>query len=192
MSSAFQPETSTAQWHSLVTDAEAEMGIHLDEDLESYLVFLLMRFTSRPEITESILALDYLESMHSRGQRQKEQMRDVGDICLLYAGFFPKRAEKRLVKISYYVDLGRSAYSHLASHSIEALANLFGHLAHEFVAIMDTMQAIQQLNPQNVLQLSPIEAAELWQDTGSRQAEKTMMDYTDGSIVLADKHGVMH
>ena len=192
MSSAFQPETSTAQWHALVTDAEAEMGIHLDEDLESYLVFLLMRFTSRPEITESILALDYLESMHSRGQLQKEQMRDVGDICLIHAGFFPKRAEKRMVKISYYVDLGRSAYSHLASQSMATLSSLFGHLAHEFVAIMDTMQAIQQLNPQNALRLSPIEAAELWQDTGSRQAEKTMADYTDGSVIMVKKSSSTH
>lgn len=192
MSSAIQPETSTAQWHSLVTDAEAKMGVHLDEDLESYLVFLLMRFTSRPEIANSILALDYLQGLQSSGQLQQDQMRDVGDICLLHAGFFPKRAEKRLVKISYYVDLGRSAYSQLASQSMATLANLFGHLAHEFVAIMDTLQAIQQLNPQNSLQLSPIEAAELWQDTGSRQAKKTMSDYTNACVILSGKPNVSH
>lgn len=192
MSSAIQPETSTAQWHGLVTDAEAEMGIHLDEDLESYLVFLLMRFTARPEIADSILALDYLQGMQSRGQLQQEQMRDVGDICLLHAGFFPKRAEKRLVKISYYVDLGRSAYDHLASQSMATLANLFGHLSHEFVAIMDTMQAIQQLNPQNALQLSPLEAVELWQVTGSQQAKKAMANFTDGMIIVSDKTESLH
>ena len=192
MSAAIQPETSTAQWHSLVTDAEAEMGIHLDEDLESYLVFLLMRFTSRPEIVDSILALDYLQGMQSKGQLQQEQMRDVGDICLLHAGFFPKRAEKRLVKISYYVDLGRSAYSHLANQSMATLGSLFGHLAHEFVAIMDTMQAIQQLNPHNALQLSPLEAAELWHDTGSQQAKKTMANFTDGMIIVSDKTESLH
>ena len=192
MNSAIQPETSTAQWHNLVTDAEAEIGIHLDEEVESYLVFLLMRFTSRPEIAGSILALEYLQSMQSRGQLQQEQMRDVGDICLLHAGFFPKRAEKRLVKISYYVDLGRSAYCHLAGQSMAVLANLFGHLAHEFVAIMDTLQAIQQLNPQNDMLLSPIEAAELWQDTGSLQAKKAMSGYSDATIVMANKHGYTH
>lgn len=192
MSSAIQPESSTAQWHSLVTDAEAEIGVHLDEDIESYLVFLLMRFIARPEIAGSILALDYLHSMQGRGQLQKEQMRDVGDICLLHAGFFPKRAQKRLVKISYYVDLGRSAYCHLAEQSMAALAALFTHLSHEFITIMDTLQAIQQLNPQHAMQLSPLEAAELWQDTGSRQAIKTLSTYTGAAIIVANKGGTQH
>ncbi len=192
MSSAIQPETGTAQWHSLVTEAEAGMGIHLDEDLESYLVFLLMRFSTRPEIADRILALDYLQGMQASGQVQQEQMRDVGDICLLHAGFFPKRAEKRLVKISYYVQLGRSAYHHLANQSVTALARLFGHLAQEFVVIMDTLQAIQQINPQQAMGLSPIQAMELWQDTGSQQARKTLSKYTDASIIMTKKGGPAH
>lgn len=192
MSSAIQPETSTAQWHRLVTDAEAEMGIQLDEDLESYLVFLLMRFTARPDIADSIMALDYLQGIQASGLWQQEQMRDVGDKCLLYAGFFPKRAEKRLVKISYYVDMGRSAYAHLAHQSMTAVANLFSQLAQEFVAIMDTLQAIQQINPDRAMQLSPIEAAELWQDTGSRQAQKTMACYTSSPLIVTNKSRRSH
>lgn len=184
MSSAIQPENSTAQWHRLVTDAEAELGVHLDEDVESYLVFLLMRFTTRPDIASSILALDYLHGIQASGQLQQEQMRDVGDKCLLYAGFFPKRAEKRLVKISYYIDLGRSAYNHLANGSLTALASLFEHLSREFVAIMDTLQAMQQINPQHTMQLSPIEAAELWQDSRSVQAKKAMAGFTDSTVIM--------
>ena len=192
MSSAIQPETSTAQWHRLVTDAEAELGIHLDEDLESYLVFLLMRFTARPDIADSILALDYLHGIQARGRLQQDQMRDVSDKGLLYAGFFPKRAEKRLVKISYYVDLGRSAYTQLAQQSMAALASLFAHLSQEFVAIMDTMQAIQQINPDHSMQLSPIEAAELWQDTGSRQAKNAMSGYSSSPVIMMNKSRLSH
>lgn len=183
MSFTIRPETSTAQWHDLVTEAEAEVGIRLDEEVESYLVFLLMRFTSRPEIADSILALDYLHSLDGSRQQQKENMRDVGDKCLLYAGFFPKRAEKRLVKISYYVDLGRSAYHHVAGHSMAALADLFAHLAQEFVAVMDTLQAIQQINPENQLKLNPIEATELWQDTGSLKGRQRFSEFSSGFVV---------
>jgi hypothetical protein len=192
MSFTIQPGTSTAQWHSLVTEAEAEVGIRLDEEVESYLVFLLMRFTSRPEIADSILALDYLHSLQGTKQVQKENMREVGDKCLLFAGLFPKRAEKRLVKISYYVDLGRSAYHHVAGHSMTALSALFAHLAQEFVAVMDTLQAIQQINPDNRLQLSPIEAAELLQDTGSRQAKRAMGDYSDGTLIMSNSSNSSH
>jgi len=42
--------TSTTQWQTLVTEASQACSITLSEDLESYLVFLLMRFTDSPQI----------------------------------------------------------------------------------------------------------------------------------------------
>ena len=36
--------TSVAQWQALVREAQSECNCNLDETLESYLVFLLMRF----------------------------------------------------------------------------------------------------------------------------------------------------
>jgi hypothetical protein len=40
--------TPLAQWKSLVHEAQASCDRQLDEALESYLVFLLMRFTRKP------------------------------------------------------------------------------------------------------------------------------------------------
>ena len=40
--------TVQAQWQSLVHEAQSACDRHLDETLESYLVFLLMRFADRP------------------------------------------------------------------------------------------------------------------------------------------------
>ncbi|MGD8577198.1 MAG: hypothetical protein PVG13_08910, partial [Thiohalophilus sp.] len=54
--------TQLSQWHSLVSDAEQVAGVTLEPDLESYLVFTLMRYLSRPEMAQRILALDYLEA----------------------------------------------------------------------------------------------------------------------------------
>ncbi len=48
--------TDLAQWHALINEAQAMRSLQLAEDLESYVVFLLMRFTSRPEIASTILA----------------------------------------------------------------------------------------------------------------------------------------
>ena len=36
--------TETSQWHALVNEAQAASRLILNEDTESYLVFLLMRF----------------------------------------------------------------------------------------------------------------------------------------------------
>ena len=52
-----------------------------------------------------ILALDYIESMLSNGQRKEEKLRDVGDVCLIHAGLFPDRAKRKRVSDQYYVDL---------------------------------------------------------------------------------------
>ena len=106
--------SATAEWLSLVNEAESAAALHLDEEMQSYLVFLLMRFTESPELAASVLAMEYLQSMRSQGRVGQDQLRNVGDKCLLYSGLFPERAERRRVKISYFVDLGRSAYQQLS------------------------------------------------------------------------------
>ncbi|HFE38885.1 MAG TPA: hypothetical protein ENK06_10790, partial [Gammaproteobacteria bacterium] len=118
--------SSTAQWQKLVLDAEAACDFQLSEDLESYLVFLLMRFLEKPEFTSKIMAMDYLHSFIANGQVQQEKLRDVGDHCLLFSGLFPKIAERRQVKISYYVAMGKTAYQHLGD-TCKAQLNEFYH-----------------------------------------------------------------
>ena len=173
---------ATAQWQDLVKEAEAFNGVPLDEELESYLVFLLMRYTGKPELAAKVMALDYLQGVQTTGSERREKMRDVGDQCLLYSGFFPKRAEKRRVRVSYYVDLGRTAYHNVAEATQAAMAQMFNHLAESFVAMMDTLQAIRCMHaPAN--QLDPIQAFELWQDTGSPRA-RTVLGQTSQATPL--------
>lgn len=171
MNEAVISNGQVAQWQKLVSEAEALNGVSLDEELESYLVFTLMRFTQRPEMAARVMALDYLEAFHQAGSLGHVQLRDVGDQCLLLAGLFPQRAKRRRVKISYYVDLGRSAYQHLA-HNLATMATLYTHLASQFVDAMDTLQAIRHLDAKQ--QLDPLSAFELWQDTGSNAARQCL------------------
>ena len=174
---------STHEWHTLVSDAQQTAGVKLDEELESYLVFLLMRYTDKPEMAASVLALDYLNGSNALGQLRRDRMRDVGDQCLLYSGLFPERAERRRVRISYYVDLGRSAYHTAADATQQAISQLFIGLASQFVHIMDTLQAMRDINGEGQ-RLAPILAFELLQDTGSRQAEKSLSAVTDGVLIM--------
>ena len=184
MSDVVIPEGNgqVAQWQKLVSDAETLNGVKLNEELESYLVFTLMRFTQRPEMVARVMALDYLDAMLQAGSISHEQMRDVGDQCLLLAGLFPQRAQKRRVKVSYYVDLGRSAYRHI-SESLANMATLYAHLATEFIPAMDTLQAIRVLGGQQAL--DPLMAFELWQDTGSVQARSCISEATDAVPIVS-------
>jgi hypothetical protein len=190
MAKLFVERQATAQWHDLVKEAEAFNGVPLDEELESYLVFLLMRYTGKPELAAKVMALDYLRGAQTNGSERREKMRDVGDQCLLYSGLFPKRAEKRRVRVSYYVDIGRSAYQNVAEVAQAAMADMFSHLAESFVSLMDTLQAIRSMHDQDN-QLDPIRAFELWQDTGSRGA-RTILAQTSQATPIVVRSRTRH
>jgi hypothetical protein len=182
MLSILEQPGDISQWQALVAEAEELSGVQLDEDLESYLVFTLMRYLRRPEMAQRILALDFLEAFQQSHPQRSETLRDVGDQCLLFSGLFPRRAERRRVRVSYYVKLGRSAYQNLAD-SLSKTADLFAHLAEEFITAMDTLQAIRVLGQQTT-GLLPAQAYELWQDTASRQAYAELLRQTGGQPVL--------
>jgi len=160
-------ETELEQWHKLVHEAEVDYGCQLDESMQSYLVFTLMRFMKKQDLNAGALALDYLRTHSLPAKMQHEQLRDVGDQCLLVSGLYPKRAAKKLVRVSYYVNLGRSAYHHLGTCTQQGMAELYHQLEDTFTLLMDLLQTIRQYNSP-VMQ--PLEAMALWSDTGSRFA----------------------
>lgn len=178
LNSELQP---TAQWQKLVKEAEAHNHVQLDEELESYLVFLLMRYTEKPDIAARVMALEYLRGMQAGGKNRQAQLRDVGDQCLLYCGLFPRRAEGRRVKISYYVDLGRSAYHSVADVSHNALAAMFSHLSEKFVVLMDTLQSMRIIHGDLSNGLDLISSFELATESGSGRARR--MFETDPSAM---------
>src|SRR3569623_1475045 len=95
--------STTEEWLTLIHEAQTEAACQLDEDMESYLVFLLKRYTKRLDIATSLLAHEYLHNMQLSGQLAQERLREVGDKCLLYSGLFPERVTRRSVDVSYVV-----------------------------------------------------------------------------------------
>jgi len=162
-----------SQWHALVREAEQDYGCQLDEAMQSYLVFTLMRFAKNPQLNSHALAIDYLNSHHLSNSLRSEQLRDIGDQCLLVSGLFPQSAEKRQVGVTYYVDLGRSAYHHISTVTQKGIAELYQQLAESFVLLMDLLQTIRQYSTPA---LQPIAAMDLWQQTGSRAAYNQISD----------------
>ena len=178
MSRLILEPTPQAQWQALVHEAQAVCHRHLDESLESYLVFLLMRFADRPYCTARIMAEDYLNSQALHGEQRAGQLREVGDHCLLFSGLFPQLAERRLVPVSYFVNIGRGSYRQLSTVLDRGWDSVYGHLSEAFVVLMDILHAMRGLGGESVL--TPIQAMDLWQDTGSRRCYEQMC--ADGHI----------
>ncbi len=167
--------TSLAQWYSLVNEAEDFYDNHLDIDLESYLVYLLERYTNKPELIGTILSLDYLSSLETTGKLRAERLRDVGDKCLLFSGFFPEFAHKRHVTVSYFVELGKKAYTYLALLNENGLLapELYALLKKHFVNLLDLLFSIRDLSGEKQA-LTLLQAEELWRNIGSQYALKLL------------------
>ena len=138
--------TSTAQWQALVHEAVRASNTPLSEMLESYLVFLLMRFSRRPDMAARALCLSYLEAAQLSRSDSLVRLRDVGDQCLLLSGLFPHRARRRRVRVNYFIQLGQSAYQNAAATVRHGAAELYEQLSHGFVGMKDVLQAMRGMD----------------------------------------------
>ena len=178
--------TSTAQWHKLVREAEASVDYELGEELESYLVFLLIRFAKNPTIVSNILALEYMHGLLEKGTPRCDKLRDVGDQCLLFSGLFPNIVERRQVKLTYFVELGRGAYSELSNALRYSLAEIYAHLAKSFLVLMDVLQAMRNLDSAKSV-FDPLQSFQIWEETGGRTALRSLRRYTKAIPISGSK-----
>lgn len=190
MSDLILEPTAAAQWQRLIRDSAQETGHLLDAELESYLLMLLQRFTHRTDLVHAIMGRNYLMAQTLTGGLRMEQLRDVGDQCLLFAGLFPGIARRRRVSVDYFVDIGRAAYLDLAHALNQGTGQLFHAIATAFVALMDTLNSIR-MRPA-FEDLSMLDQADLWYSCGSRAALRVLTQRTGAlpmpSVGLRKQH----
>ncbi len=190
MSHIILQPTAVAEWHALVNEAECMRGNYLTEDIENYLVWLLLRYTNHSDALAKSLATQYLQSHNTSRSAQQESLRDVGDICLILAGLFPERAIKLLVPLTYFIELGRRAYNDLSAllqstHSQDALAQLYLELQQKFVELIETLHCMRELAGDDY-ELSLLQAEELWQYARSQHAMKIIRKHTKGVLIYSE------
>lgn len=147
--------TETCQWYALINEAQDITQFILNESTESYLVFLLMRFTQETHFADSIIALDFLQAMQTTGRRQIALLKEVGDKSLLVSGLFPDLAKGRQLNVQYFVDLGQSAYWSIGCSPKADSPDLFQQLGEEFSKLQGILQAMRTTH-WNVAKHSPI------------------------------------
>jgi hypothetical protein len=140
--------TDISQWYALVNEAQSVARQALNENTESYLVFLLQRFTQTTQLFESVVALDFFEAMHVTGKQQIEFLREVGDKSLLLCGLFPGVATKRHVPLDYFIGMGRSAYLSVSELGEKNSSELYHELSEQFSVLQSVLHAMRsELQP---------------------------------------------
>ncbi|NQY43728.1 MAG: hypothetical protein HRT87_10330 [Legionellales bacterium] len=137
--------TDMSEWLSLVSDAQTKEEIYLCEDLESYLVFLLMRFSDNPTIFSKVMCLELLEVNYSGKKIVENNLQEIGDVCLIFVGLYPELAKSRNVDNGYYTAIGKTAYGTLSNHKTISNRDVYKLLHQQFTPITSILQAMRDI-----------------------------------------------
>lgn len=171
----------TSQWYKFVKEAEHASKHNLGEDLQNYLVFMLIRFMKKSEITGSVMATEYLRGSFEVGHARSAKLQEVGDKCLLFSGFFPEQTEKKRVSPGYFVSLGKSAYFELSNSRSSKNKELYFELSKKFINLTDVLLTMRKVN------FEPLFAFSLWMETNSRYAYNLLRKNDASPTILNSK-----
>lgn len=125
----------------------------LSFNVKNYLADLLCFYLSSDRFFEKregqIKSYEYiLTDLYSKSQTSKFQeklylFKKMGDFSLYFSGFFRSAAKKKIVHISYYEQMGQSAYSFI-SKTYGSKPNVFKELSSEFKELSQILFSIQK------------------------------------------------
>lgn len=135
--------TEIAHWYFLVNESQSKLNINLSTEVESYLVFLLMRYSSQPQIFDSIISIEFLKNINNTGNVRKSKFQEIGDKCLIFCGLFPERTKNLSVNEDYFKNLGISCYSSVSLDKLYSLASLYEEMSNSFVASTKVLNSLR-------------------------------------------------
>ncbi|MDD9950092.1 MAG: hypothetical protein OXT67_00875 [Zetaproteobacteria bacterium] len=185
-----------------VADALRQESLEVDEQLEFYLVHLLVDFinpgkTFSPlllggEILDTPLALVLGKALETEGADKLRIYKTLGDTSLYITGYFNDYFNRKPFGMDYYINLGKQAYAAVCDLSRVYPAqcphgpNLYQSLATEFSSYVDVIAAIaERLSPcQNTNLLSLYER---WLEQGGERLRKKLQQ--EGVVPLPTPTG---
>ncbi len=163
-----------AGWRALLSKAQFVAKLELHTMLEEYLVRMLYRTTRDPMPVSYDEPSDYIRAVVGRPIKDPEDLRVVGDRCLMFAGLFSEHAIGKDVSIAYFVKIGQAAYQEFGQYAGDPV---FWMLSEFFVDVMDVLQTLREVEHDNSC-IDPLNAYQLWHDTGSAHAWTTLQRIT--------------
>ena len=170
---------------TLVRDASQNQKVNLPEGVEFYLVNLLQTCTTTqnayPTPTEGFreepLALMLCKALQADSHHRIAILRRLGDFSLYMTGFFPESLKRQLVDITYYIEMGETAYGNLSrllsDHS--AFSEIYDDLARRFMAHVDILAEVSEKGRiQNGKNTDLLRLYETWLHTGSERSRRLL------------------
>jgi hypothetical protein len=141
-------ESPTEYFKELVETALEHQQVAVRDLTSFYLVNLLTGFVqfdrSSATAADEPLGIRLARALQSGGTRQRDGLREVGDLSLFISGFFADSLTRSLVDVDYYIQLGECAYGSLARRGDPALGDVFDELSEKFSACVDVLGEVSE------------------------------------------------
>ena len=141
-------ETPSEYFRELVESALHHQHLAAHDLTAFYLVNLLTGFLhvdrSDGVDDDEPLGMRFAKALQDGGSRQRDGLRQVGDISLFISGFFADSLNRGLVDIDYYIQLGGSAYGSLARQDHVTFGEVFNELSEKFPAFVDVLCEVSE------------------------------------------------
>jgi len=146
-------ETPMEYFKQLVEGALAHQRLQSSEHTTFYVVNLLAAFVCPQRDTadalQEPLAFRLARAMQTGGARQREGLRQVGDVSLFLSGFFADSLARKLVDVDYYITIGGYAYGYLSRRDDDGCAPVFSELAEKFTRFVDVLSEVSDRSGTN-------------------------------------------
>jgi hypothetical protein len=138
-------ESPVEYFKGLIDRALQHQRLDSSESTTFYIVQLLAGYvTAGGSLDDEPMALRLARALQTGGVRQREGLRQIGDLSLFISGFFSDSLNRRLVDVDYYVALGGYAYGSLGRHDEDSRARIFAELAEKFVRYVDVLCEVSE------------------------------------------------
>jgi hypothetical protein len=151
-------------FRSEVTRASSTLKVALGDDLEFYVVNLLVEFIDPSKISEAIgeqtvldtplVAMLQKASEVARPEQKAKIFKSLGDTSLYVAGFFQDFFNRKTFDISYYITMGSSAYDNVST-LMDRRGAIYSELSGNFSKLVDVMAEVASVSTkesnQNIL-----------------------------------------
>lgn len=157
-----------------IDEACHRQHLELADETRLYLVRLLEHFThpraltgATRRTTHRALALMLADATRARHtDERRDCLRQIGDVALFVAGFFPGSLRRKAVDVDYYVGMGGTAYGLVADLQSGArrssLRRLFGELAEQFGRLVELLDDLLAESPFGTCREDALRMHEAW------------------------------
>src|SRR5512143_2143539 len=166
-----------------VVHALRSQSVTAAEPTEFYLVNLLSEFTKASNVDEEPLALKMAQVSGATPDLKAKGLKEIGDTSLYISGFFGDSLARRLVDVDYYIAMGGSAYSQLATLMELSRGSASGffreaylELAAKFDAFVEVLSEVRRKTNLGHGGGNLLRLCEQWVKTGNEWLERRLRE----------------